>query len=159
MLKHLYIILALLLCLNVCVSWHYSRESGLDSLYNWNSSRNIGTMHHEYYSSSICIHDYMIKDEIMISYYLGQPLNRFKENKLVWASGKVNPTITYRNEFDPKNYYYYYYYCACNSPACYNHVCPGNCQVIVKSNLIRGNTFSKSNKWIHIYMQETILFQ
>ena len=98
MLKDLYIILALLLWLNVCVSWHYSRGSGLDPLYCRNSGRNIGTMHHEYDSSSICIHECMIKDEIMIPYYLGQPLNKFEGNKLVRASGKVNPTIMYRNE-------------------------------------------------------------
>ena len=99
---NLYIILALLLWLNVCVSWHYSRGSRLDPLWCRNSGRNIGTMHHEYDSSSICIHEHMIKDEIMISYYLSQPLNRFKGNKSVWASGKANPTITFRNELDPE---------------------------------------------------------
>ena len=55
-------------------------------------------MHHEYDSSSICIHDFMIKDVIIISCYLGQPLNKFKGNKSVEASGKVNPVILYRNE-------------------------------------------------------------
>ena len=38
----------------------------------------------------------------MIPYDLDQPLNKFKGNKSVWKSGKVNPVITYRNEFDPE---------------------------------------------------------
>ena len=40
----------------------------------------------------------MIKDVIIIPYYLGQPLNKFKGNKSVGASRKVNPAILYRNE-------------------------------------------------------------
>ena len=39
---------------------------------------------------------------IRISYYLGQPLNRFKGNKSMGESGKVNLAILYRNELDPK---------------------------------------------------------
>ena len=30
------------------------------------------------------------------------PLNRFKGNKLVWESGKVNQAIKYRNELSPE---------------------------------------------------------
>ena len=52
--------------------------------------------------SNICIHDYMIKDIIMVSYYLGQPQNEFKGNKSVGKSRKVNPAILYRNELDPE---------------------------------------------------------
>ena len=41
----------------------------------------------------------MISNMILIPYYLGEPLNRFKGNKSVWELGKVNPEITYMNEF------------------------------------------------------------
>ena len=37
---------------------------------------------------------------IRISYYLTQPLNRFKGNKSVGKSGKVSQAIQYRNELD-----------------------------------------------------------
>ena len=40
----------------------------------------------------------MIKDIIIIPSYLGQPMNKFKENKSVGTLGKVNPIILYRNE-------------------------------------------------------------
>ena len=59
-------------------------------------------MHHEYDSSIICIHDFMIKDIIIIPCYLGQPLNKFKGNKSVGASGKVNLAILCRNELGPE---------------------------------------------------------
>ena len=59
-------------------------------------------MYHEYDSSSICIHEFMIKDIIIIPCYLGQPLNKFKGNKLVEESEKENSTILYRNEFGPE---------------------------------------------------------
>ena len=41
----------------------------------------------------------MIKDVIIIPCYLGQLLNKFKGNKSMGVSGKVNPAILYRNEF------------------------------------------------------------
>ena len=56
-------------------------------------------MHDENDFSSICIHDFMVKDIIIIPCYLGQPQNKFKGNKSVGESGKVNPAILYRNEF------------------------------------------------------------
>ena len=34
--------------------------------------------------------------------YLGQPLNRFKVNRLVWELGKVNPSLMYRYELGPE---------------------------------------------------------
>ena len=37
-----------------------------------------------------------------IPYYLGQPQNEIKENRLVGKSGKVNTAILYRNELEPK---------------------------------------------------------
>ena len=52
--------------------------------------------------SSIFIHKSMIKDITKIPYYLGQPLNRFKGNKSVGESGKVNLTILYRYELGPE---------------------------------------------------------
>ena len=42
----------------------------------------------------------MIQDIIKIPYYLGQLLNRFKGNKSVGESGKVNLAILHRNELD-----------------------------------------------------------
>ena len=39
---------------------------------------------------------------IRIPYHLGQPRNEIKGNRLVGKSGKVNPTILYRNELDPE---------------------------------------------------------
>ena len=33
---------------------------------------------------------------------MGQPLNRIKGNRSVGESGKVNPTILYRNELGPE---------------------------------------------------------
>ena len=44
----------------------------------------------------------MIKDMIMIPYYLGQPPNGLKRNKSVGESGKENPAILYRNELGPE---------------------------------------------------------
>ena len=44
----------------------------------------------------------MIQDVIMIPYDLGQPLIRFKGNRLLGESGKVNPAILYRNELNPE---------------------------------------------------------
>ena len=52
--------------------------------------------------SSICIHEHMTYDVIMIPYDFGQPLNRFKGNKSVWESGKINLTITYKNKLGPE---------------------------------------------------------
>ena len=39
---------------------------------------------------------------IRSAYYLGQPLTKFKGDKLVGESGKVNLGILYRNELDPE---------------------------------------------------------
>ena len=44
----------------------------------------------------------MIKDIIIPPRYLGQPPKKFKGNKLVGASRKVNSAILYRNEFSPE---------------------------------------------------------
>ena len=45
----------------------------------------------------------MIKDVTIILCYLGQSLNKFKGNKSIGASGKVNLAIVYRNELGSEN--------------------------------------------------------